>query len=61
MKYVLILISLTHGGTFESSEVKTFDRMDECFKAREDTVKMLGRPIHNYQAVCVIKTINIGE
>ena len=30
-----------------------FDTMNVCFDAREQLVEQLGRPIVNYQAVCV--------
>jgi hypothetical protein len=29
--------------------------MDECFDARDRLVEVIGRPIVNYQAICVIQ------
>lgn len=42
----------------DNAEVTTqgiYDTMDECFDAREQLIETIGRPIVNYQAVCVIK------
>jgi len=34
-----------------------FREMNECFKARERVVKEIGKPIIDYQAICIAKTI----
>lgn len=33
--------------------IAVFESMDECFKAREAVVEKIGKPIINYQVVCV--------
>jgi len=32
-----------------------FKTMAECFERREELVQFMGRPIVNYQAVCIIE------
>ena len=32
----------------------TFANMDECFSYRNDMIEIIGRPIINYQAVCIL-------
>ena len=54
MIYILFLIQLT-GTSYTVTPVAPFSTMDECFLAREQLVEDLGRPIVNYQAVCVIQ------
>ena len=44
--------SFANGGVFKT--------MDECFTARDRAIEELGRPIINYQAVCVAKELK-GE
>lgn len=44
--------AFANGGVFQS--------MEACFAARDRAVEELGRPIINYQAVCVAKEIK-GE
>lgn len=55
MTYILFLIVLNAGGIFTATEVETFTNMTKCFEGREILVESIGRPIKNYQAVCVIK------
>ena len=54
MKYFLILISLSNSNV-NVEQVQTFDTMNECFEGRELLVEVIGRPIINYQAVCIIQ------
>ncbi len=54
MTYILLLISLVNGN-FELTTVQQFDKMDDCFGGREVLIKSIGRPIVNYQVICVIK------
>ena len=54
MTNILFLIVL-HASTFTTTQIGTFDAMSECFEAREVLVKSVGRPIKNYQALCIIK------
>ena len=54
MIYILFLIQLT-GTSYTVTPVAPFSTMDECLLAREQLVEDLGRPIVNYQAVCVIQ------
>lgn len=55
MNFILVLVVLTGG----SAEVSILDatpmRMDECFDRRDKVIEMLGRPIKNYQVVCITK------
>jgi hypothetical protein len=53
MSYLLFLIILTTNG-FDVQVVDTFETMDDCFVAREQIVQQIGRPIENYQSVCII-------
>jgi hypothetical protein len=43
---------LAYGGMFQT--------MEECFKAREVAINNIGRPIMNYQVVCIPKKLE-GE
>jgi len=54
MTYVLFVISL--GAFGYNIETEEFSSIDECFNAREHVIQEIGRPIINYQAICVIKT-----
>lgn len=53
MSHVLILIALFSDGTSAHGILGTYNNMDECFTAREIVVENIGRPIFNYQAICV--------
>ena len=44
-------------GKPEAEEIGRFDKMDDCFTARELIVERIGRPIKNYQATCLIKEV----
>lgn len=55
MKYVLILITL-NSGTPDLAKVNDFQSMEECFDAREVVVEGIGRPIINYQALCLVQS-----
>ena len=55
MIYILFLIELA-GTSYTVTPVAPFNTMDECFEAREQLVQDIGRPIVDYQAVCVIQT-----
>jgi hypothetical protein len=59
MIYILFLIQLS-GTQFATQQIANFGTMDECFDAREQLVEDIGRPIVNYQAVCIIQK-NINE
>ena len=54
MKWLLIYIALT-GERVDVAKMGAYNTMDECFDARERLVEVIGRPIVNYQAVCVIQ------
>lgn len=34
-------------------EIGRYDRMDVCFENREELVEKIGRPIRNYQTICI--------
>lgn len=53
MKFVLFIIMLNPNGVHHKVANFTFSSMDECFMAREVVVQEIGRPIINYQAICV--------
>jgi len=53
MIYILVLIGVLNS-TAEVQTLGTFTTMDQCFDAREKVVESIGRPIINYQAVCVL-------
>ena len=54
MKWLLIYLTLT-GDRVDVNKMGAYATMDECFDARERLVEVIGRPIVNYQAVCVIE------
>jgi hypothetical protein len=54
MKWLLVYIALT-GDRVDVNKMSVFNTMDECFDARDRLVEVIGRPIVNYQAVCVIQ------
>ena len=58
IKYILyIIMSMPNGTT--SYSYKAFSSITECFEQREMIVERLGRPIINYQAICIVS--NRGE
>jgi hypothetical protein len=57
VKWVLIYITL-NGDFGKMASYGVYDSMDGCFDAREKLVEAVGRPIYNYQAVCVTKVDN---
>ena len=54
MKWLLIYLALT-GDRVDVNKMGAYATMDECFDARDRLVEVIGRPIVNYQAVCVIQ------
>jgi hypothetical protein len=52
MIYILFLIQLS-GSHFVTQQVANYNTMDECFDAREMLVQEIGRPLIDYQAVCI--------
>lgn len=54
MNYILVLILMTSRGP-ELAVGGEFKTMAECFERREELVQFMGRPIVNYQAVCIIE------
>jgi len=53
MIYTLLLISAIGGGDYNLTTISYFTRLDHCFEYRELIVEEVGRPIINYQAICV--------
>jgi hypothetical protein len=53
MKWILVLILVNNHPMHGIVEQARFDSMNECFDAREKLVEKTGKPIINYQAVCV--------
>lgn len=56
MTYVLILIAFLPVGGLHVQVEGVFKEMNDCFVEREILVEELGRPIMNYQAICVVRT-----
>ena len=52
MVWVLMLIAV-ESNTFYFKALGVHDRMDDCLGARAVVVEELGRPIVNYQALCI--------
>ena len=50
--FILVFISLVNMNIY-SQPLGIYSSMDDCFVAREILVESVGRPIKNYQAVCV--------
>jgi hypothetical protein len=59
MAYILILLLSTPEGVFARPH-GLYSNMTDCFEAREAVVEQVGRPIVNYQAVC-LSTTHAGE
>ena len=63
MAWFLVIIMLTpldEGNPPLVANGGVFKTMNECFVARDGVIEKLGRPIINYQAVCVAKELK-GE
>jgi len=56
MAYVLFIITLTIKG-YSVQLVDSYETMQACFAQREAVVKQLGRPIRDYQAICVQRSL----
>jgi hypothetical protein len=56
MKWILIFIGLTSNDIIVG-ELGHHESMEACFDHREKVVEIKGRPIVNYQVVCVPKTV----
>ena len=57
MEYLLLIISL-NASTINLAQVANFETMDQCFTERDEIVELMGRPIINYQVLCLIKAYN---
>lgn len=53
MKWILIWIALNPHPFHTTVELGRYETMRECFDAREKTVNRVGKPIINYQVICV--------
>ena len=53
MEYILVIIVVLANGTAMGTNIATFPTMNECFEERELVVEDIGRPIVNYQVICV--------
>lgn len=56
MKFILVLITIVALNDVDTKVLGVYNTMEECFDAREAVVELVGRPIQNYQAVCIINT-----
>jgi len=59
MTWILVALFVS-GPSLQAQAVDQYDTMQECFAARESLVKQLGKPIVDYQAICVAKN-NISK
>ena len=51
---IWILVTLiSTGGHVSISEQATYKDMSSCFEERDKVIRYLGRPVVNYQAICV--------
>jgi len=57
MEYLLLIISL-NASQISLAQVANFETMDQCFTERDEIVELMGRPIINYQVICLIKADN---
>jgi hypothetical protein len=55
MEWVLVFIGLT-SNDLVVGELGRYESMTACFAHREEVIEIKGRPIVNYQAVCVPRT-----
>ena len=53
MTWHLVFIWIGMGGEPLHANMGEFDGMDTCFEEREMMVEKIGRPIINYQVICV--------
>lgn len=53
MVWVLMLIAV-QADTFYFRALEVYPRMDDCLGARAELVEEIGRPIVNYQALCIM-------
>ena len=53
MKWILVYVALTYHGHPIVEEIGRYDSMAECFDAREKLVDKVGKPIVNYQTICI--------
>ena len=53
MKWILVWISLNNHSLHNMTEVERYESMRECFDAREQLIERVGKPIINYQVICV--------
>lgn len=60
MKYILFLIEITTNGV-DISNHGSFDEINLCFDKRELLVEEKGRPIVNYQALCILNDTTLSH
>ena len=54
MTWILFIIMISPNGEGYKTKVNSFhEEMDKCFERRQEVVELLGKPIVNYQAICV--------
>jgi len=53
MSWILVLITVSNTSFHTVAEIDRFNTMGDCFQARQELVKEIGRPIINYQTICV--------
>jgi len=60
MTYALVIIKL-YMGSFMVMKETDYATMDQCFDRRDQIVESIGRPIVNYQVVCILRKGNASE
>jgi len=55
MSWILFIILINNNAPPSLTKLAEYDTMEVCFEERQKVVKQLGRPIVNYQAICVRK------
>ena len=58
MKWILVVIALTSDDVM-LAEGGEFEQMTACFEKREEIIERVGRPLVNYQVICIPKSEEI--
>jgi len=56
MKWILFTLYLIGNGDVTVVNGGKYNSMAECFDERDKVVELIGRPIFNYQVICVAHT-----
>lgn len=53
VQWFALVLLFFDGASINTIQFPQYGSMDECFQAREQVVENVGRPIVNYQALCI--------